>query len=129
MKKFYNAADLHREFPKILEVILNITGAELEYTLECEKLSDEFGGDVFILESEKELADVRGLSSGGNTLENSNLENDVPAFDVAERTDEGYFFLLCTNNAGGDMYVVPLEIGDLSDNVKRAAEPLGWRVL
>jgi len=94
---------------------------------------DVLGGDIFIVQSAEDLKQIRTATfqeTGDVTQDTVVEESDgylsivetFDAFDCCEYILNGRYvnILLCTNNSGGDTYIVPRNIADKCDNIRRS---------
>lgn len=89
---------------------------------------DYFGGHIYLVETELDLkmvptsveADIYEGSLGGF----KNITETPSQYDVAIITDDGKFVLLVliTTNAGGDSYLIPIEVAKNCPNVMESLD-------
>jgi hypothetical protein len=107
------------------ELIESITNAAEEFGDDV-NLSEIFGGDFFLIETIEDVYEipVMGIDTQTGEWQASNLGTLPSVFDSCEPLDNGQFIhiLNCTNNAGGNTYLVPKEIADKVPNIQKSIE-------
>lgn len=89
-----------------------------------EDFDSDLGGRFYLVESEDDLSEICLASYDETMLKYHTLADHAGAFDMCEYTECGEFVqvLLCTNNAGGNVYLIPKTIAEQSANVLKSIE-------
>lgn len=91
-----------------------------------EAFIDIFGGYFYLVETLEDLNEipVLAIEPGSGSLGKSSLALMPSIFDSCEFLDNNEFLhiLNCTNNAGGNTYLIPKAIVEQSFNVRKSIE-------
>lgn len=128
MKKLGNTMDeLEQNCPSegLIAQFKNYLSFQQEYdssfNLESATFTEEFGGYVYLIETVNDLKEIPTVRLSQDKLSYLSLHDTSSEFDICEYVDENYLqVLLCTNNGGGNTYLIPKEIVESSENVKNS---------
>jgi hypothetical protein len=133
MRVFTNAEEIN-EAPKpvydFIETLLKQCELEDEDAYAKDAFNSIFGGAFYLVENEEDLKSIY-------TSTESNLPPDeqeeicggwasivekADVFDTCEHILDGTYvqILLCTNNEGGNTFIIPRGIADKCDNIRRS---------
>lgn len=71
-------------------------------------LLSDFGGFFYLVESEEDFKAIETPHWNSNLNRYFRLDEMPASFDICEKLEDGFVhMLLCTNNAGGNTYLIP----------------------
>jgi hypothetical protein len=83
----------------------------------------EFGGGFYLLETYSDLKQITSAVCDESNNRYKDITQIATVFDVCEYVDETYIqILLCTNNAGGDTYLVHKKFIPFCPNIEKSIE-------